>query len=280
MGRPSQGIDKALLKAGAEEIKEKGVRGLSVRAVSSRAGVSIRMLNYYFGSKDNFIRLVMAANYDEFFAVIDALARKEGSPLLRLRNVVRFTLEHMAENRDLARNLWMDAHAGEPLVLEVLRGHCPAHSGLMLDLIRKAQNAGEIRNDMAASQIFMAVLPGVYMPNFWTDGMLPMADCMFPENHVPVIGDSVEYAMRNFDCLVEGFRLKTGLGEAPEPLAALAAQRPPATNNSAPSGEACLCEDGPGSGRHKNRLSSPGRKHGACYPPRRTERQKRPGNHQ
>lgn len=54
MARPSQQLDLALLEAGEEELRLKGVRGLSVRAVCARAGVSPRMLNYYFESKDNF----------------------------------------------------------------------------------------------------------------------------------------------------------------------------------------------------------------------------------
>ena len=63
MARPSQQLDLALLEAGEEELRLKGVRGLSVRAVCARAGVSPRMLNYYFESKDNFVRTLLVRGY-------------------------------------------------------------------------------------------------------------------------------------------------------------------------------------------------------------------------
>lgn len=56
MARPSQNLDRALLEAGFAELERGGVRGLSVRAVCARAGVNVRMLNYHFGSKDEFVR--------------------------------------------------------------------------------------------------------------------------------------------------------------------------------------------------------------------------------
>ena len=67
MARPSQNLDRALLEAGFAELERGGVRGLSVRAVCARAGVNVRMLNYHFGSKDEFVRQLLNKTYQYFF---------------------------------------------------------------------------------------------------------------------------------------------------------------------------------------------------------------------
>ena len=97
MARPSQQLDLALLEAGEEELRIKGVRGLSVRAVCARAGVSPRMLNYYFESKDKFVRTLLTRGYKNFSREVEENSRGDDSPLDRLRRGLRVCLRHSIE---------------------------------------------------------------------------------------------------------------------------------------------------------------------------------------
>lgn len=143
MARPSQNLDRALLEAGFAELERGGVRGLSVRAVCARAGVNVRMLNYHFGSKDEFVRQLLNKTYQYFFNELSAGVRQNGAPLDRLACALRLIARFTVENRAIVRNLWMDINAGVPLVLEVTRSHGLRHIRLLYDLLAEAWEAGD-----------------------------------------------------------------------------------------------------------------------------------------
>ena len=161
MARPSQQLDLALLEAGEEELRLKGVRGLSVRAVCARAGVSPRMLNYYFESKDNFVRTLLVRGYKNFSREVEESARGTDAPLDRLRRGVRVCLRHTIEGRLTLRNLICDAYADEPVVSEILQER-NSHTRIMYGLMEDAWRRGDLRRDVSPAEIFMAVMPGVF----------------------------------------------------------------------------------------------------------------------
>lgn len=206
MARPSQNVDRALLVAGFEELERGGVRGLSVRAVCARAGVNVRMLNYYFGTKDEFVRQLLTKTYEYFFNMLTTSVQQGGPPLERLARVLRLTAQFVVQNRTLTRHLWMDANAGEPLVLEVVRRHFSTHTRLLYDLLTEAWEAGTLRQDIPVQQIFSAVIPGVFAHVMWREKMLPFQLQELECDFFPRADDPVEAALQNFTCLLEGFR--------------------------------------------------------------------------
>lgn len=220
MARPSQNLDRALLEAGFAELERGGVRGLSVRAVCARAGVNVRMLNYYFGSKDKFVRQLLTKTYEYFFNALATSAQQGGPPLERLERALRLLAKFAVENRTLTRNLWMDANAGVPLVQEVIRRHFFSHIRLLYDLLAEAWEAGDLRRDIPARQIFTAVIPGVFAHIMSWEPVLPfklepLRHALFP--HADALGGDapVEAAMQNFACLLEGFRARPAGGINP-----------------------------------------------------------------
>lgn len=207
MARPSQGVDLALLKAGIEEIKSSGVRGMSVRGVCARADVSIRMLNYYFGTKTNFVRLVLTYTYEQFLNAVQASLLEGGSPLDKISRVIRVSAAHAVQNQEMAQRLWMDANAGEPLVLEMMNKNSHEHTKLLLALFREAQEQGMLRKDIPAMQMFMAILPGVFLPCVWGDNLHPHLRQMFPAAEwTASTDDIIDLAAQNFQCLLEGYK--------------------------------------------------------------------------
>ena len=174
MARPSQQLDLALLDAGEEEIRLKGVRGLNVRAICARAGVSPRMLNYYFGSKDNFVHTLLSRGYMNFFRDVEESVRGGETPLDCLRRGLRACLRHTVEGRMALRNIICDAYAGEPAISEMIRDHS-SHTRLMFGLVEEAWRRGDLRKDISPAEIFTAVMPGVFLPALQMDPPFPFS---------------------------------------------------------------------------------------------------------
>lgn len=220
MARPSQNLDRALLEAGIEEIRRGGVRGLSVRAVCARAGVNLRMLNYYFGSKDDFVRLLLTKTYEHFFHILQEGVSTGGTPLERLRQALRISLDFTVRHREITRSLWMDANAGEPLVIELVDKTFPQHSRLMFNLLCEAWKDGALRQDISPMQIFAAVIPGVFAHALWRERVFPFSLTDLGDEIPPLPDDAVEAAMQNFTCLIQGFLAsppaETEHGQSPE----------------------------------------------------------------
>jgi AcrR family transcriptional regulator len=98
MVRPSQDLDQALLAAGRALLPERGCAGVSVRVLAEHAGVAPGMFHYRFGSKEQFLRTLLAGVYEEMLGSLVRETALEGPPVARLRAALAL----------LAR-LWADA---------------------------------------------------------------------------------------------------------------------------------------------------------------------------
>ncbi len=222
MARPSQQLDLALLEAGEEELRIKGVRGLSVRAVCARAGVSPRMLNYYFESKDKFVRTLLTRGYKNFSREVEENSRGDDSPLDRLRRGLRVCLRHSIEGQVVLRNLIRDVYADEVAVSDMMEEHAKHnHTRIMYDLVEEAWRKGYFRKDVTPSEIFTNIMPGVFLPALKIDPPFPFnlqyirelaeKDKLPSPEGDNSIAQEVERGMRAFELLLKGF-----LAENPE----------------------------------------------------------------
>ena len=112
-GRASSASPKTLqiIEAALTILRDEGERGLSMRGVAGRVGVSLSNVQYYFRGKDALIRAVV----DHYVAqcsreLADATARTPERPLAdRRRTLLRDTLRHGHEMTDMCRifrELW------------------------------------------------------------------------------------------------------------------------------------------------------------------------------
>ena len=144
MPRPSRNVDTLLLKAGRELYPETGVAALSVRKVAERAGANIGMFHYHFRTKEQFIRQLLQALYDEMFASLE-LAVAAGGPREGLRAALNLLGRFGRDNGRLLRRLIADALTGEAVALEFLRANMPRHVRVLIGLIVAGQSAGELK---------------------------------------------------------------------------------------------------------------------------------------
>ncbi len=142
MPRPSQNLDKKLLAAGKAMIEEQGVASMSLRGVAKKAGVNLGMFHYHFKGKDDFVRQVLQATYEEFFTGFSLEVGSASDPLEALRRGMLRLGQFSRDNRRLALAMLSDARAGRPEPLAFARKNIPRHAKVIIGLVRQCQKRG------------------------------------------------------------------------------------------------------------------------------------------
>ena len=171
MPRPSRQIDQALLAAGRALLPETGCAALSVRALAQRVGAAPGMFHYHFGSKERFLRTLLAGVYEEMFATLTLRVAASAAPIERLRAALRALAQFARAHRQLLARLWMDAIAGDAVARDFFRDNAPRHVGLLLQLVGQAQAEGALR-EMPPLQCFAFLMGAVPMPMIFAAGLV------------------------------------------------------------------------------------------------------------
>jgi AcrR family transcriptional regulator len=145
MSRPSRKIDELLLRTGRELLAEAGPRALSIRKLTSRAGVNLGMFHYHFKSRENFIRTLLQQMYDEMFASLSVQVERQQSSYESLRSAVRVLARFARDNRHLLFRILVDAVSGEAVAAQFLQSNLPRHIQVIAGLIAAGQNEGMLR---------------------------------------------------------------------------------------------------------------------------------------
>jgi AcrR family transcriptional regulator len=145
MPRPSRNIDELLLRTGRELLAESGPRALSIRKLTSRAGVNLGMFHYHFKSRENFIRTLLQQMYDEMFASLSVQVERPQSSYESLRSAVRVLARFARDNRRLLFQILVDAVSGEAVAAQFLQSNLPRHIQVISGLIAAGQNEGTLR---------------------------------------------------------------------------------------------------------------------------------------
>ncbi len=144
MARPSQDVDKELLRVGRELYPALGCTGLSVRRLAQEAGANPAMVHYHFGSKEGFLRALFEGMYEDMFAGLTHEAAGSGDALQRLRGALRTMAHFVREHRPFIARVWGDAQAGEAVAQEFARANGPRHLQLLMALTLEAEQAGQL----------------------------------------------------------------------------------------------------------------------------------------
>ena len=163
MPRPSRNVDQLLLKAGHELLPKTGVRALSIRQVTERAGVNLGMFHYHFKTKDAFVRALLESQYNEMFASLEIATHRSISVVENLRAAVSVLANFGRDNRLLLVRLAGDALAGEVIAVEFLRANLPRHLAVIAALLAQGQKLGRFRK-MPIPQAIAFLIGGVGAP--------------------------------------------------------------------------------------------------------------------
>ena len=163
MPRPSRNVDQLLLAAGHELLPATGVRALSIRQVTERAGVNLGMFHYHFKTKDVFVRALLESRYNEMFASLEIATHRSTSVVENLRAAVNVLALFGRDNRQLLARLLGDALAGESVAVEFLRTNLPRHLAVIAALVAQGQKLGRFRK-MPIPQAIAFLMGGVGAP--------------------------------------------------------------------------------------------------------------------
>ena len=163
MSRPSRNVDQLLLQAGLTLLPQTGMRGLSIRQVTEKAGVNLGMFHYHFKTKDAFVRTILDQKYNDMFTSLTLVSHGAESAVEKLRAAVTVLARFGRDNRVLLVRLIGDALAGEAAAAEFMRANLPRHLGVIIALVAQAQRDGAIRK-LPAAQAVAFLMGGVGAP--------------------------------------------------------------------------------------------------------------------
>lgn len=145
MPRPSQQLDQALLRSGRALYPALGCAGLSQRRLAEHAGISPGMFHYHFASKDEFLRALLQQLYEEMYGPLAESAGGDGPPLDRLQRALFGIACFVRDHRPLLARLALDAASGQAVAQQFMRDNAPRHLAVLLQLLKEAERAGQLR---------------------------------------------------------------------------------------------------------------------------------------
>ncbi|MEJ7727700.1 MAG: TetR family transcriptional regulator [Polyangiaceae bacterium] len=113
MGRPvnadAQATRRRILESARQRFAASGRAGASVRDIAAGAGVSLAMVNHYFGSKEGLYEACMGSMLDELAGLgaelTSTFAEAQSSPATVAERAVRYGWRFARQNRDAVRLL-------------------------------------------------------------------------------------------------------------------------------------------------------------------------------
>jgi len=158
----------ALVRAAFDLIAERGFEGLRTRDVAGRAGVNIATLHYYFATKEDLIRGVLAAAVERFRTQEASGPGQAMDPLAQLRGFLRGRQRQMLENPALFTVLLeLSTRAiRDPGIRAIMAETDEAWRAHLGDLLRAGVESGAFRADLdvpAAAAGLVALSKGMHL---------------------------------------------------------------------------------------------------------------------
>jgi AcrR family transcriptional regulator len=139
MTRPSRNTDQLMIETAIRLLRDRGISGLRVREVAAKAGVNLGMFHYYFKTKDEFVKRVLADLYEGFFERFQIESSGSGSPIERLRRALLTLGRFARDNRDIVIPILLDVVRGHKKAVEFTQKGMTRHVFVLLKLIEECQ---------------------------------------------------------------------------------------------------------------------------------------------
>jgi AcrR family transcriptional regulator len=161
--RSSSSTRQALLDHGLLLARSTGLRSITVRGLCQRAGANTGSFVYHFGNRDRFIGELIECWYAPLFTKLQWQLNRKAAPLDRLQAMLRQLLGFFNSNGAFIAQLMQDAVAGEAAVQQFIVGIGPRHPRLLLQAIREAQQAGQLRQ-APPPHVMLFLISGLGLP--------------------------------------------------------------------------------------------------------------------
>jgi TetR/AcrR family fatty acid metabolism transcriptional regulator len=153
---------RAILHAALRVFAEKGYHGCRIADVARQAGVAYGLVYHYFRNKDELLESVFAEQWTILLGAIRAIADGPGTPAEQIASVIHFAMDVFRTAPAAVRVLILEV----PRTPDVVRAGTTRETfentvGLIADIIRRGQAAGELCRDvdpMVAASSVLGVL--------------------------------------------------------------------------------------------------------------------------
>lgn len=133
-----------LLEHGLQQLRQHGLRRLTVRGVCQQAGVNPGGFVYHFGNRQQFVSTLLELWYAPLYRQLQDSLQQQGEPLSRLSAMLLQLGDFAKAEGGVISQLLLDAGSGETAAVEFIRGLAPRHPQLLLQCLSEAQQAGQL----------------------------------------------------------------------------------------------------------------------------------------
>jgi AcrR family transcriptional regulator len=188
-----------LLEAAAREFARSGLGGARVERIAAQAGVNVRMLYYYFSSKDELFLAVLERAYSIVREAEKGLELERGEPEEAVRRLVRFTWDFQFSHPEFitllnSENLHQGRHLKKSSVVAEL--HSPLLE-MIGRLVERGARAGVFRRDVDPMQLYITIasLGYFYLSNRHTLSAIFGRDLLAPKQRAARLAHMVEVVL-------------------------------------------------------------------------------------
>jgi AcrR family transcriptional regulator len=152
--RKKQETRQALLQAAWVLFHDKGFDDTTIEEITERADVAKGTFFNYFASKDALLGEWTVWRFSQLREALDVSRGAPASPMARIQLLLRHLHGQMLDDWRLFQQAFA-TRLGKPPPAHHHAGHHPRHrlTGLLTDLVKEAQECGEIRADVDAEVV-------------------------------------------------------------------------------------------------------------------------------
>ncbi len=128
---------------------EKGYHGCRIADVARQAGVAYGLVYHYFRNKDELLESVFAEQWTIFIQSLEAIRSGPGTAAEQLASVCRFVFDVFRTAPEAVRVLMIEVpRTPDALRVGSTRQTFEAAMRIVADIVRRGQDAGELRRDV------------------------------------------------------------------------------------------------------------------------------------
>jgi AcrR family transcriptional regulator len=188
-----------ILEAAAEEFARSGLGGARVDRIAAQAGVNVRMLYYYFRSKDDLFLAVLERAYAVIREAEKGLALDQAEPAEAIRRLIEFTWQFQLDHPEFitllnSENLHQGRHLGRSSVVAQL--HSPLLE-MIGRLLERGAREGRFRTGVEPMQLYITIasLGYFYLSNRHTLSAIFGRDLLAPKQRAARLAHMVEVVL-------------------------------------------------------------------------------------
>lgn len=181
----AEGSRERILDAAAREFASAGLGGARVDRIATQAGVNVRMLYYYFSSKDDLFLAVLERAYVVIREAEKGLELDRAEPVEAVRRLVQFTWRFQLSHPEFitlvnSENLHQGRHIIRSSVVAEL--HFPLRE-MIGRLLERGARAGIFRRNVDPMQFYITIasLGYFYLSNRHTLSAIFGSDLLSPK---------------------------------------------------------------------------------------------------